>query len=126
MELIKSFSIVSGVSNMRLHERMKAIQTDSDAKIRTLAKRFDVSEHSLGHYLNGKREVPYDVLVKFSEYYHVTADYLLGLTDDPLPPFPLSAEERAMVSRYRALTGAQRELVDQGMALMEKQNQRGS
>lgn len=124
MKQTESFIIVSEVSNMRLHERMKAIQTDSDVKIRTLSERLEVSEHSLGNYLNGKREVPYDVLVKFSRYYHVTADYLLGLTDDPALPFPLSAEERALVTRYRTLTGAQRELVEQSMELMEKQNRR--
>jgi len=103
---------------------MKAIQTDSDVNVRALSKRLDVSEHSLGNYLNGKRAVPYDVLVKFSKHFHVTVDYLLGLTDDPLPPFPVSAEERALVNRYRALTGAQKELVEQSMELMERQNRR--
>ena len=66
---------------MELHERMKAIQTDSDIKIKTLAAQFSISENALGNYLNGRRAVPYDVLVKFADYYQVTTDYLLGRTD---------------------------------------------
>lgn len=106
-------------------ERMKEIQTDSDLKIKSLSAHLGMEGHNLGNYLNGKRTVPYDVLVKFAEYFHVTTDYLLGLTDEPLPPFPVSAEERDMVARFRALTGAQKELILQGMELMEKQNRRG-
>lgn len=104
---------------------MKEIQTDSDVKIRTLAALFDVSEHSLSNYLNGKREVPYDLLVKFAEYFHVTADYLLGLTDTPGRPFPVSDSEREMLERFRSLTPAQKELIVQNIALMERQNRRG-
>ena len=42
---------------------MKAIQTDSDIKIKTLAAQFSISENALGNYLNGRRAVPYDVLI---------------------------------------------------------------
>ena len=110
---------------MRPYERMKEIQTDSDIKIRALAKQFEVSEHSLGNYLNGKREVPYDLLVKFVEHYHTTADYLLGLTDEMKRPFPISDSERAMLEHFRSLSREQKELVVQSIELMTRQNRRG-
>lgn len=110
---------------MELYERMKALQTDSDLKIKALATRLAVEEHNLGNYLNGKRTVPYDVLIKFAGHFQVTTDYLLGLTDDPRPPFPVSAAERALLCRLRTLTAAQKELVDQMTELMERQNRRG-
>lgn len=109
---------------MILHERMKEIQTDSDMKIRALAERFGIGENSLGNYLNGKRTVPYDVLVAFARYYHVTTDYLLGLTDEPELPYPVSATERAMLERFRGLSKEQKELIAQNVEFMFQQNQR--
>lgn len=34
-------------------------------------------------YENGERETPAWVIVKLAEYYRVSTDYLLGLSDDP-------------------------------------------
>ncbi len=109
---------------MTVAERAKNIQTDSDIKIRALAKSLGVPEHNLGSYLNGKRTMPYDVLIRFAQYYHVTTDYLLGLTDVPDPPFPVSAGEREMLDRFRTLSREQKELIAQNIELMRKQNQR--
>lgn len=109
---------------MTLHERMKELQTDSDVKIRTLAARFQISENVLGNYLNGKRRVPTDILAEFAKFYHVTTDYLLGLTDDPNPPYPVSTAEREMLERFRSLSKEQRELIHQSIELMVQQNQR--
>lgn len=32
-------------------------------------------------YENGTREIPVWALIKLAEYYHVSTDYILGLTD---------------------------------------------
>lgn len=109
---------------MTLHERMKELQTDSDVKIRTLAAQFKISENVLGNYLNGKRRVPNDILVEFARAYHVTTDYLLGLTEEPKPPFPVSDKERAMLELFRSLSKDQKELIHKNIELMFQQNQR--
>lgn len=107
-----------------LYERMKAIQTDSDITIRKLASVFNVTEQSLGNYISGRHAVPYHVLVQFAQYFHVTTDYLLGLTDDPDPPFPVSASERRLLEDFRTLSREQKELIVQNVELMKRQNQR--
>ena len=109
---------------MVLHERMKELQVDSDVKVRTLAGVFGVQENALGNYLNGKRTVPYEVLVAFAQYYQVTTDYLLGLTDDPQRPYPVSKGERALLERLRSLRPEQRELIAQNVEFMYQQNRR--
>jgi len=109
---------------MTFVERMKTIQTDSDIKIRALAPHLNTNEHTLGSYLNGKRTMPYDVLVQFAQYFHVTTDYLLGLTDDPEPPFPVSTGERRLLEDFRTLSKEQKELIAQNVELMKRQNQR--
>ncbi len=105
-------------------ERMKEIQTDSDIKIRTLAKALNIQDYNLGSYLNGKRTMPYDVLISFAKYFQITTDYILGLTDDPALPYPVSAEERRLLDGLRTLTPEQKELIVQSVELMKRQNQR--
>lgn len=109
---------------MNYGAKIKDLLGDRDQKQKALAKALNLTESTLSNYITQRTEVPLEVLAAIASYFPVSADYLLGLTDDPAPPFPLSAEERALVARYRALTGAQKELIDQGMALMEKQNRR--
>lgn len=36
-------------------------------------------------YENGTREIPVSMLIKLAQYYGVSTDYLLGLTDEPKP-----------------------------------------
>ena len=105
--------------------RIKDLLSDRDTKQKTLAKKLNISANILNNYITGRTSIPPEAMAAIASYFSVTTDYLLGLTDDPAPPFPVSAEERELVNRYRALTGAQRELVTQGMELMEKQNRRG-
>lgn len=110
---------------MNYGAKIKDLLGDRDKKQKALAKALNLHESTLSNYITQRTEPPLEVLAQVASYFSVTADYLLGLTDDPAPPFPVTAEERELLNRYRALTGAQRELVDRGVELMEKQNRRG-
>ena len=57
-------------------------------------KTFDKTQIEIAEYLNlnrnvywryekGEREIPVWALIKLADYYRVSTDYLLGLTDDP-------------------------------------------
>lgn len=109
---------------MNVAERAKELQTDNDVTVRALSKAIGVNEHNLGNYLNGKRVMPYDVLVAVVKYFHVTTDYLMGLTDDPQLPYLIPSRERTMLGRFWELTGEQRELIYHNIELMYQQNQR--
>lgn len=47
---------------------------------KSAAEALHVSQALLSHYENGAREPSYDFLIRASVFYHVTTDYLLGLT----------------------------------------------
>ena len=47
---------------------------------RSAAEALHVSQALLSHYENGAREPSYDFLIRVASYYHVSTDYLLGLT----------------------------------------------
>lgn len=109
---------------MRPAIRAKTLLTDSDVKQKTLAAAIGVTAGQMSNYLTEKNEMPLHVITGIARYFHVSADYLLGLTDDPTPAFSLSASERSLVEQFRTLGRDQKEVVLAAIAVMQKQNQR--
>lgn len=105
--------------------RAKILVTDGDVKQKKLAAIIGISEAKLSHYLNERYDMPTHVVVSLAEYFHVSADYLLGLTDVPEVPMPLSPPERQLVENFRTLNREQKELIAKNIAIMQEQNQRG-
>ena len=104
--------------------RAKVLVTDQDVKQKKLAEYVGISPAKMSNYLNEKNEMPCRVLVGIAQYFHVSSDYLLGLTDRPEPPMELSREERELVARFRGLRPDQRELVMKTLAFMGEQNRK--
>ena len=44
-----------------------------------------ISEHAYSLYETGKRDLTSDMLMALTDFYGVSADYLVELTDDPMP-----------------------------------------
>ena len=103
--------------------RIKDFLGDRDLKQKALAKELHISESTLSNYITERTDMPSEILVKVAAYLSVTTDYLLGLTDDPNPPYPVSAGERELLDRFRGLSREQKELIVQSIDLMRRQNQ---
>ena len=67
---------------MNYWERIKALREDNDLTQKALAKYLNIAQNTYSQYENGKREIPINMLIKLCQYYHVSADYILGLTND--------------------------------------------
>ena len=50
-----------------------------------LAKELGISQNTYSQYETGKRELPLNTLIDLANYYYVSTDYILGLTDNPSP-----------------------------------------
>ena len=65
-------------------ERLAEIRKDHDDTQALLADRLNVSISSIRSWEQEKSSPPHELLVKICRLYHVSADYLLGLTSiDP-------------------------------------------
>lgn len=62
-------------------ERLKTVRIQKGIKQIEAAKALRISHGLLSHYENGIRQPSLDFLCTASQYYGVTTDYLLGLTD---------------------------------------------
>ena len=62
--------------------RLKELRNDVGLKQSELASVFNVSKTTICQWETSKQEPSLEDIVKISEYFHVSADYLVGLDDD--------------------------------------------
>ena len=106
------------------NQRAKDLISDSDVTQKKLAKLFGVTEAMMSNYLTGKNDIPAWIVAKIAEYFHVTTDYLLGLTDVKEQQLVLSAGEKQIIEGFRTLSRDQRDLIAQNIRIMREQNQK--
>lgn len=63
-------------------ERIKALRQDNDLKQRQIARILGVAQTTYSQYELYKRPMPIECLMKLCDYYKVSADYILGFTND--------------------------------------------
>lgn len=62
-------------------KRIKDLREDHDKTQQEVASALNMHRSVYRRYESGERETPSWVVVKLAQYYEVTTDYLLGLTD---------------------------------------------
>ena len=71
--------------NVMFSQALSQLRHEKGVSQRQAAQDLGVSQALLSHYENGIREPGLTFVVKVCDYYQVSADYLLGLTDEPRP-----------------------------------------
>lgn len=64
------------------YRRIRDLREDSDLKQRELAEILNCSQRVYSNYERGDLDIPTEVLIRLSNYYGVSVDYILGLTDN--------------------------------------------
>lgn len=66
-------------------ERLYALRKDADLTQDDLADILNINKHSISSYERDKSEPPDSIKIAIAKYFDVSIDYLLGLTDNPVP-----------------------------------------
>jgi len=66
---------------METSQRIRNIREDRDLNQTQIANILNTTQQQYGRYENGQRELPIRHLKTLCEFYNLSADYLLGLTD---------------------------------------------
>lgn len=66
-----------------MYPRIRDLREDRDLKQRHLAEYLNCSQQVYSNYELGQRDIPTDVLIRLSQFYNVSVDYILGLTSNP-------------------------------------------
>ncbi len=65
------------------YQRLRDLREDRDLLQRQVAERLRCSQRVYSNYERGERDIPTDILIRLSEFYDVSVDYLLGPTNNP-------------------------------------------
>lgn len=66
-----------------VYRRIKDLREDHDLKQKDLAKILHCSQQVYSNYELGQRDIPTYILIALSDFYKVSVDYLLGISDNP-------------------------------------------
>lgn len=67
------------------YDRIRELREDHDLRQIDVAKMLGMSQTGYSKYETGENDVPTTILIALASFYHVSIDYLLGLTNNPKP-----------------------------------------
>ena len=67
-------------------QRIRDLREDSDHTQTQIAEFLGTSQTMYARYERGANEMPIRHLIALCKYYQVSADYILGFTDNKMPP----------------------------------------
>ncbi len=68
--------------NLYKYQRIRDLREDADLKQEAIAYLLEISRQQYQLYESGKRQIPFDKVIRLAEYYNVSIDYIAGLTND--------------------------------------------
>lgn len=70
---------------METIQRIRNIREDKDLTQEQVAKSIGLKREQYRRYETGENEMKVSHIIKLCRYYKLSADYILGLTDEPQP-----------------------------------------
>lgn len=68
---------------MNYAQRMRDAREDNNLKQSDVALILKTTQSYYAQYENGHRKLPIEHLITLCKYYNLSADYMLGLSDEP-------------------------------------------
>ena len=66
-----------------MFKRIRDLREDNDLTQKQVAKELNCSQQVYSNYELGQRDIPTTILIKLSEFYNVSVDYILNITNNP-------------------------------------------
>lgn len=86
--------------------KLKSLRTQKGLSQEKVANYLGITQQAYANYERGVRQADYDMLKKLRDFFDVSIDYILGLTDTSLnnhETFTLSPSDREILSLYNQL-----------------------
>ncbi|MDE5993887.1 MAG: helix-turn-helix domain-containing protein [Oscillospiraceae bacterium] len=68
---------------MKVAQRIRDLRNDAELNQTQIAQLLKTSQTVYSRYERNERDLPIDYLYELCKFYNVSADYILGLTDEP-------------------------------------------
>lgn len=70
---------------MQYYPRLRDLREDMDFTQDQLVKILNMHKTTYTNYEQGKREPPFELIIKLAKLYNVSIDYIAGIIDEPKP-----------------------------------------
>lgn len=70
---------------MQYYPRLRDLREDMDYTQDQLVKILNMHKTTYTNYEQGKREPPFELIIKLAKLYNVSIDYIAGIIDEPKP-----------------------------------------
>lgn len=70
---------------MNYYNRIRDLREDRDYTQNDVVKILKMHKTTYTNYEQGKREPPFEFIIKIAKLYNVTIDYIAGITNNPTP-----------------------------------------
>ena len=70
---------------MSYYPRLRDLREDADLTQTQLVELLGMHKTTYTNYEQGKREPPFELIIRLAKLYNVSIDYIAGLTDRPAP-----------------------------------------
>ena len=91
--------------------RIKELREQKKMTQVRLSVELEVSQECVSAYEKGKNYPAFKTLLKLSEIFGVSIDYIMGLSDNPLPARRLSKQEQLILSLIAPLDEMKKEKI---------------
>lgn len=104
-----------------MNSKLRQLRRESGLTQKELANEIGSTDKNIWAYEKGVATPPIDVIVAYAEFFEVTTDYLLGVTDEFGTKYKdsrftsFSNEEIHLIENYRELNPMSKKLVKQTM-----------
>ena len=65
-----------------MYPRIRDLREDADMTQKEIAEKLGMSQTGYSKYETGENDIPTVILIKLSEFYGVSIDYMLGVVND--------------------------------------------
>ena len=65
------------------YQRLRDLREDRDLSQQALADALGMYKTTYSNYELGKREIPFDLVIRLAKFYNVSIDYIAGFTNEP-------------------------------------------
>ena len=81
---------------MHYTQRLKDLREDKDLTQENLAKKLNMKREQYRRYETGINEIKASHIIMFAKFYNVSADYILGLTNEPTNKWNIKNQNNIM------------------------------
>ena len=68
-----------------MYQRLRELREDHDKTQKDIASMLNISQTTYSRYESGALDSPSATIIRLARFYHVSTDYLFGLTDEDRP-----------------------------------------